>query len=261
MKNPILTYDSGFGGLSVLRHVLAAFPEADHLYVADDQVFPIGEWQDAPLIAHCVGTIGALIAAHDPRLVVIACNTASTLILPPLRAAFDLPFVGTVPAIKPAASETETGMVSVLATPGTVRRDYTRALMQTFASHCDVTLVGARHLAVLAEAYLANGQVDEAAVAAETAPCFQSKGDKRTDVIVLACTHYPLLLPVLEAVAPWPVKWIDPAPAIARRVRSLLPVFQGGTGERRFIMTSGADFPASAAQITAFPAPAAAALG
>lgn len=254
MKNPILTYDSGFGGLSVLRHVLHAFPQADHLYVADDLVFPIGEWQDAPLIDHCVATIGALIALHDPRLVVIACNTASTLILPPLRAAFDLPFVGTVPAIKPAASETETGMVSVLATPGTVRRDYTRALMQDFASHCNVTLVGACGLAVLAEAYLRDGRVDEAAVAAEIAPCFETRGDSRTDVIVLACTHYPLLLPVLKAVAPWPVKWIDPAPAIARRVQSLLPHLEGGTGQRRFIMTSGAEFPAKAAQIVAIPA-------
>ena len=127
-----------------------------------------------------------------------------------------------MPAIKPAAAQTRSGMISVLATPGTVRRDYTRALVDTFAGHVAVNLVGASGLAALAETYALAGAVDTALVADEIAPCFKVSGAARTDTVVLACTHYPLLLPVLKQVAPWPVHWIDPAGAIARRLDSLV---------------------------------------
>jgi len=245
---PVLTFDSGLGGLTVFRHLLSLLPEVDHLYVADDLSFPVGEWEDGALIEHCLKTIGALVERYRPRLVVIACNTESTLILGPLRHAFDLPFVGTVPAVKPAAEQTRSGLVSILATPGTVRRDYTRALMDTYASHCDVQLVGSGRLARLAEAYIRDGVIDEAAVVAEIMPCFVEKHGKRTDVIALACTHYPLLLPVFEKVAPWPVIWLDPAPAIARRAHTLLGEGVGGAGRRNYLMTSGKDFPVFAVQ-------------
>ena len=246
MMRPILTFDSGLGGLSVFRHLVAAAPKLDHIYVADDLSFPVGGWEEEALIEHCIKTIGGLISQYNPSLVVIACNTESTLIMDALRKKFDLPFVGTVPAVKPAASQTQTGLVSVLATPGTVKRDYTRALMDTYASHCRVTLVGASQLAMLAEAYMREGLVDEDAVLAEIEPCFVEDGDRKTDVVVLACTHYPLLLPVFEKLAPWPVFWLDPAPAIARQALVVLGGNTQGSGQRHYLTTSGAAFSMSA---------------
>jgi glutamate racemase len=131
--------------------------------------------------------------------------------------------VGVVPPIKPAAEATRSRLVSLLATPGTVARSYTRDLIAAYAESCAVTLVGSQNLAGYAEAELAGAPVDDAALAAEIAPCFTTAPDgRRTDVVCLACTHYPLLLPRLEALAPWPVTWIDPAPAIARRVVQLI---------------------------------------
>lgn len=246
MTRPVLTFDSGLGGLSVFRHLVAAASELDHVYVADDLSFPVGGWEADALIEHCVETIGGLISQYNPRLVVIACNTESTLIMGALRQKFDIPFVGTVPAVKPAAKKTQTGLVSILATPGTVKRDYTRALMDTYASHCRVNLVGAENLARLAEIYLREGDVDEAAILAEIEPCFIDDGESKTDVVVLACTHYPLLLPVLEKLAPWPVYWLDPAPAIARQALVILDGnIKGGAG-RQYLTTSGATFPMAA---------------
>lgn len=219
---PVLVFDSGVGGLSVARAIRAELPGLAIRYVADLAGFPYGDWDPQRLTSHCVALIGDLARAQPPCAVVIACNTASTLILPPLRAALDVPVVGTVPAIKPAAASTRTGVVAVLATPGTVRRDYTFDLIAQFAPDVAITLVGARRLARLAEEHMAGHPPDPAALAAEIAPCFVEKNGRRTDVIVLACTHYPLLLPELQAVAPWPVAWIDPAPAIARRLAGVL---------------------------------------
>jgi glutamate racemase len=221
----ILVFDSGLGGLTVLREIVAARPDAHYVYVADDAFFPYGHHGEAQIIARVVPLIGELIASHAPDLVVIACNTASTLVMSHLRSAYTLPFVGTVPAIKPACAQSRTKRVSVLGTKGTVQREYTRALIRDFAQGCEVTLVGSPELASLAENALSGNEVSDAAIAAELAPCFV--GDPhdaraRTDAIVLACTHYPLLLDRLIRLAPWPVDWIDPAPAIARRVSDLL---------------------------------------
>ncbi|MBP0573490.1 aspartate/glutamate racemase family protein, partial [Mycobacterium tuberculosis] len=141
--------------------------------------------------AHIVALVGRLIASHAPDLAVIACNTASTLVLPELRARHALPFVGTVPAIKTAAERTSSRLVSVLATPGTVKRDYTRALIDQFAADVAVTLVGSRQLARLAEMAIGGWPVADAAVAAEIGPCFVTEGSRCTDTVVLACTHYP----------------------------------------------------------------------
>ena len=237
----ILVFDSGIGGLSVAREIRAARPDAEIVYVADDAGFPYGDWEEAALTTRIVDLAGRLVAEHAPDLFVIACHTASTLVLPHLRAALPVTFVGTVPAIKPAASTTRSKLVSVLATPGTVKRDYTRALIDTYASHLEVTLVGSTRLARIAEDLLAGRKIDEAQVLAEIRPCFRRHGGRRTDRIVLACTHYPFLLEVFRRVAPWEVEWIDPAPAIARRVVQLLgparPQARPGAG--RAIFTSG----------------------
>ncbi|MFC0241485.1 glutamate racemase [Rhodopseudomonas telluris] len=220
----ILVFDSGLGGLTVLREVVKARPDARYVYVGDDAFFPYGQRSEEAVIGRVVPLMGELIEAHAPDLVVIACNTASTIALAPLRARYTVPFVGTVPAIKPACARSKTKRVSVLGTSATVRLEYTRALIRDFAQGCDVKLVGSANLATLAEAALGGGKVADEAILAEIAPCFVAGDgpDSRTDTIVLACTHYPLLLDRLVRLAPWPVEWIDPAPAIARRVVSLL---------------------------------------
>ncbi|MCP1914840.1 glutamate racemase [Bradyrhizobium sp. USDA 4509] len=221
----ILVFDSGLGGLTVLREIVRARPDAHYVYVADDAFFPYGHHGEDEIIARVVPLVGELIAAHAPDLVVIACNTASTLVMSHLRDAYPLPFVGTVPAIKPACASSKTKRVSVLGTRGTVKREYTRKLISDFAQGCEVTLVGSGELASLAEAALSGASVRDGDIAAELAPCFVGDGahdPARTDTVVLACTHYPLLLERLRRLAPWPVDWIDPAPAIARRVADLL---------------------------------------
>lgn len=222
-ERPVLLFDSGVGGLTVLREARVLMPDRRFVYVADDAGFPYGDWEEAALRARIVELFSKLIAEHDPEIAVIACNTASTLVLADLRAAFpDTPFVGTVPAIKPAAERTRSGLVSVLATPGTVKRQYTRDLIHEWAAKCHVRLVGSVRLAALAETYMREGFVDEEAVRAEIAPCFMEEGGRRTDIVVLACTHYPFLVNRMRKTAPWPVDWIDPAEAIARRALSLL---------------------------------------
>jgi glutamate racemase len=221
----ILIFDSGLGGLTVLREIVGARPDAHYVYVADDAFFPYGHHGEDQIIARVVPLIGDLIEAHAPDLVVIACNTASTLVMSHLRERYTVPFVGTVPAIKPACAQSRTKRVSVLGTKGTVQREYTRALIRDFAQGCEVTLVGSAELASLAEAALSGAEVSDAEISAELAPCFVGDGatdPARTDTIVLACTHYPLLMDRLVKLAPWEVDWIDPAPAIARRVSDLL---------------------------------------
>ncbi len=223
-EKPVLVFDSGIGGLTVLREARVLMPDRRFVYIADDAGFPYGGWEEEALRARIVALFGDFIAAHDPEIAVIACNTASTLVLDDLRRAYPaVPFVGTVPAIKPAAERTSSGLVSVLATPGTVKRAYTRDLIQSFASQCHVRLVGADRLASVAEAHIRGEKIDEALVAEQIAPCFIEKDGKRTDIVVLACTHYPFLANVFRRLAPWPVDWLDPAEAIARRTVSLLP--------------------------------------
>ena len=217
-------FDSGMGGLTVHAEIARSLPCAELIYLGDTAVFPYGRLTEDELVARVSLVIGAFIARHAPDLVVIACNTASTLALPVLRAEFPIPFVGTVPAIKPAVAASSTRRISVLATAGTVARDYTRELVATHAQDCQVKLVGAPRLASLAEAVLRGEEVADAEILEEIRPAFVDEDGARTDVAVLACTHYPLILDRLAALAPWPVTWIDPAPAIARRVAALIGV-------------------------------------
>ena len=219
----ILVFDSGLGGLTVYGEVVRLRPTARHVYVADDAIFPYGRLPEADLVARVHTIMEAVIAAYRPDIVVIACNTASTLVLPDLRARWpEIPFVGTVPAVKPAAEQSRTGLISVLATPGTVARDYTRDLIRDYAAHCRVTLVGSERLAPVAEAFMRGEMVDDLEIANEIAPCFVDEDGRRTDHVVLACTHYPLLRGHFERLTPWPVDFVDPAPAIARRVDHIL---------------------------------------
>jgi glutamate racemase len=210
--NPtILVFDSGLGGVTVYREIAAARPDVNFVYVADDAGFPYGAVAEPALVTRVVALIGELIATHEPDLVVIACNTASTLVLPALREKFSLPFIGTVPAIKPACAASVTRRVSVLATEATVAREYTRTLIRDFAQDCRVTLVGSRNLAAYAEAEMNGAPVSDEALRAEI------------------------------ALAPWPVDFVDPAPAIARRVTDLLGQVSAPSrkGTASAIFTSG----------------------
>lgn len=248
----ILVFDSGLGGLTVFREIHRARPDACYAYVADDAFFPYGAHDEAALAARVVPLMRDLIAAHAPDLAVIACNTASTLVLPQLRAQFKVPFVGTVPAIKPACTASKSRRVSVLGTEATVKREYTRALIRDFGQGCDVKLVGSARLAGFAETALRGEAVSDDDIAAEIAPCFVDKDGRRTDTVVLACTHYPLLRAQLERLAPWPVDWVDPAPAIARRVLELMgPAADKGRGGARAVFTSRREPPPALAQALA----------
>jgi len=220
---PVVVFDSGLGGLSVVRAIRALLPDLALAYIADDVAFPYGDMEPEALRAHIVEVTETVVAGLSPSAVVIACNTASTLVLEPLRDAHALPFVGTVPAIKPAAEQTRTGVVSVLATPATIERDYTRDLIERFASACHVRLVGAPGLARLAEDHIQGMEIDRDLIREQVRPCFHEVDGARTDIVVLACTHYPFLVEIMAADAPWPVTWLDPAPAIARRLADVLP--------------------------------------
>lgn len=231
MADPaLIVFDSGFGGLSVVHAVRAAGMDGPLVYVADHAGFPYGPRDDADVRARVVATCEAAAARAAaaglaPAGIVAACSTASTIALDDLRARFESPIVGVVPAVKPAAAASRSGMISVLATQGTARRAYLQDLIADFAGDAGVTVVGAPNLARIAEAVLAGDAADAPTIAADIAPAFVTDGARRTDVIALACTHYPLILDDLKAAAPWPVAWIDPAEAIARRIADVAPDF------------------------------------
>ncbi|SCX27818.1 glutamate racemase [Agrobacterium rosae] len=240
---PVLLLDSGIGGLTVLREARVLMPERSFIYVADDAGFPYGGWEESALTERLLSLFARLIETHNPEICIVACNTAFTLAGAALRAEFpDMTFVGTVPAIKPAAERTRSGLVSVLATPGTVKRAYTRDLIQSFASQCHVRLVGSENLARMAEAWIRGEPVSDEAVLAEISPCFIEEDGRRTDIVVLACTHYPFMANVFRRLAPWPVDWLDPAEAIARQARRKVELVEGAEHPEGFdvaIFTSG----------------------
>ncbi len=210
-----------------MREARMLMHDQPFVYVGDDAGFPYGEWAEEALTERITGLFETLMAEFEPDLAIIACNTASTLIMPALRARFNIPFVGIVPAIKPAAARTASGLISVLATPGTVKRRYTLDLIEQHASNVSVTLVGATKLARLAEEHLQGVEIDTHVLRSEIAPCFIEKDGKRTDIVTLGCTHYPFLVNEMRKLAPWPVDWLDPAEAVARQALRELHRTQG----------------------------------
>jgi len=216
----ILVFDSGVGGLSVLQAVRARLPGCDYFYACDNAAFPYGTKDEDTLVVRVEQVLKTVIAQTHPDVVVVACNTASTLVLPRIRSHFHDPVVGVVPAIKPAAAASRTGVFGLLGTPGTVARAYTQNLIDEFAPQCTVVRVGGAALVEMAEAKLRGATVDRDQIAAILAPLFVHPA---LDTVVLACTHFPLLHDELVAAAPRPVIWIDSGEAIARRVASLVP--------------------------------------
>ncbi|PZO75206.1 MAG: glutamate racemase [Sphingomonas hengshuiensis] len=217
---PILFFDSGVGGLSVVDPTRALLPTAPIVYAADSAGFPYGTRTEDEIAARVPALLGRLVERYRPRLVVIACNTASTIALPVVRAALDVPVVGTVPAIRVAAQASTTRVIGVLGTEATVRQPYVDDLAARFAADCTVLRHGSAALVELAEAALAGTPPPAGAVAAELAGLFDQPGGDRIDVIVNACTHFPLLADAMRALSPH-IAFVDGGPGIARRIVSL----------------------------------------
>lgn len=233
-RGRVLVFDSGVGGLTVAEEIRALGPGLAVHYAADTGFFPYGDKPDEALRDRLPRVAAALAAAVRPDVFVIACNTASTLALAEVRAALDIPVVGTVPAIKPAAHLTQTGTIGLLATPGTIRRAYTAGLIADFAQGKRVILHGSLELVRLAESHARGEDVPMAEFAAAQAPLFDADGGEAIDTVVLACTHFPLVRGQLIATAPRAVAYVDSGAAIARQTIRMLPAApvapgQGGT--------------------------------
>lgn len=218
---PILFFDSGLGGLTVLGPTRALLPTAPIVYAADYAGLPYGQKSEVELAARVPALLGRLVERYQPRLAVIACNTASTIALAHVRAALDLPIVGTVPAIKPAAALTASGVIGVLGTEATVRQPYVDDLSARFAADKKVLRHGSPGLVTGAEAKLRGEPFDPAIARRAIAGLRDQPGGAAMDVIVLACTHFPLLREELQAAAGDGVRLIDGAEGIARRIAHL----------------------------------------
>ena len=217
-----LIFDSGVGGLSVVGKIRERLPHLQLSYVADDIFRPYGAKTETQLKARLPRLLWELTETVQPDLVVMACNTASTTALSEIRAVLDIPVIGVVPAIKPAAATSRTKTIAVLGTPGTVQRRYVDELINDFASDCRVILQGSLNLVDIAEKKLAGKTVDLEWIKTELTPMFNGRHGANIDAVVLACTHFPLLRDELKASVTQSVQWIDSGDAIARRVEEVL---------------------------------------
>ena len=218
---PIIVFDSGVGGLSVLSHIRATLPAASIVYAADNGGYPYGTKSEGEIAARVPALLGRLAERYKPRLIVIACNTASTIALAHVRAALDLPVVGTVPAIKPAALASKTRVIGVLGTDATVRQAYVDNLVAEFASDCVVIRHGSARLVDIAEAKLRGVSPDPDEMRAIMADMYSQDGGARLDQLVLACTHFPLLSEEIATASPAGVTLVDSGVGIARRAAFL----------------------------------------
>ena len=214
---PLLFFDSGIGGLSVLKAVQTALPNAPIVFAADYAGLPYGTKTEAEISARVPALLGRLVERYQPRLVTIACNTACTIALSHVRAALDVPVVGTVPAIKPAAEVTHTGVLGLLGTAATVRQAYVDKLHADHAPGMILLRHAAPELVSAAEAKMRGEAVDPGIYARAIAGLTDQRGGHRLDVTVLGCTHFPLVEDELLAAAPH-MKFVDGAAGIARRI-------------------------------------------
>ncbi len=220
-QRPILVFDSGVGGLSILGHIRKLLPRAPIVYAADNGGHPYGTKSEAEIAARVPALLGRLVERYRPRIIVIACNTAATIALAHVRAALDLPVVGTVPAIKPAALASKTRAIGVLGTKATVRQPYVDKLVEEFGDDCIVIRHGSAELVGMAEAKLRGTPPDPDAMAAVMDMLFSQEGGDQVDQLVLACTHFPLLAEEIAAASPAGVTLVDSGEGIARRTAHL----------------------------------------
>ncbi|RZA04595.1 MAG: glutamate racemase [Moraxellaceae bacterium] len=218
----ILVFDSGVGGLSIVHEIQQKLPFVSIIYASDNAFFPYGTKGEAELTARVERVFHKLTSTYTVDIIVVACNTASTLTLPHIRSHFLQPIVGVVPAIKPAAMKSKSQIIGLLATPATVARTYTHNLIREYAPHANVISVGSSELVYIAEQKLRGEKITAQQIQPILQPFFDHPQGKNMDVLVLACTHFPLLRDELAALFPAQVQLIDSGEAIARRVASLL---------------------------------------
>lgn len=220
-NSPILLFDSGFGGLTVLGAVRKLLPDAPIIYAADTAGLPYGTKSEAEVAARVCGLLGRMAERYHPRLICIACNTASTIALGMVRDVLEVPVVGTVPAIKPAAALTQTGVIGLLGTAATIRQRYVDDLEAEHAKGKRLIRHAAPELVELAEKKLRGSKVDPAVIADTVAKLRSHADGDKIDTVVLACTHFPLLEDELRAAMGPDVRFIDGAQGIARRIAHL----------------------------------------
>lgn len=213
--------DSGIGGLSICQPIIARFPQLSLHYLSDNAAYPYGT-KSREFLEERVHTLcKSMHMQTEIDAIIVACNTASTVVLPRLRKTFSIPVIGVVPAIKTAAQVTQSNHFALLATPGTVEREYTKDLIQEFASDKQVILFGTRELVDLVESYYRSGNLDQKQLETILAPLLNHPKAQKIDQVVLGCTHFPLIRNRLEQLAKhW--QWIDSGPAIAARLEDLL---------------------------------------
>ena len=221
-NRPILLFDSGVGGLTVLAALRELMPDAPVIYAADQAGLPYGTKSEAQIAARVAGLLGRMCERYDPRLACIACNTASTIALGMVRDVLEIPIVGTVPAIKPAAAITKTGVIGLLGTEATIRQGYVDNLEKEFASGKHLLRHAAPGLVEAAEAKLRGLPIDQAAIQHAADALLAMENGDRIDTVVLACTHFPLLVEELSESFGPNVKFIDGAAGIARRIQYLM---------------------------------------
>ncbi|PWC15350.1 glutamate racemase [Brenneria corticis] len=220
----VLVFDSGVGGLSVYDEIRQLLPDLHYIYAFDNEAFPYGEKPQQFIIERVVKIVGAIQQQHQLSLVVIACNTASTISLPALRERFTFPVVGVVPAIKPAAKLTRNGVVGLLATRATVQRSYTHELIARFANDCRILSLGSAELVALAEAKLQGETIATEDLQKILRPWLRLA--EPPDTVVLGCTHFPLLAQELRLALPDGTRLVDSGSAIARRTAWLVANFE-----------------------------------
>lgn len=221
LSDSILVIDSGVGGLSICQSILEQQPFLQIIYFSDSAYFPYGLLSEEELSNRLKFIVEKMLSLHAPKLVVLACNTVSTLVLPELRSLFSIPFVGVVPAIKPAAQQSQSKRIGLLATPATVKRPYTDQLIHDYAQGCEVIKVGTNELVVQAEGLLTDQAVNLEKIDQALAPLRDETRQPKVDTVVLGCTHFPFLKQYLQELMPG-VAWIDSGRAIANRVTNLL---------------------------------------
>ncbi len=218
VSGPIGIFDSGVGGLSVLRAVREILPSESLIYLADQAHVPYGPRSLEQVRAFSEG-ITRYLLAQDAKLVVVACNTASAAALHHLRQVFpQVPFVGMEPAVKPAAERTQSGVVGVLATPATFQGELFASVVERFANGVTVLQDTCPGLVMEIDA----GHFDTPKVRAILERALKPMLAQGIDTVVLGCTHFPFVIPTIESIVGPGVRVIDPAPAIARQVERLL---------------------------------------
>jgi glutamate racemase len=235
-----LVFDSGVGGLTIADELRKAAPDWVVDYAADSGFFPYGVKTDEELRARLPQLCATLANVARPDVLVIACNTASTLSLADIRAKAGMPVIGTVPAIKPAAEQTKTGVIGILATPGTVRRAYLDDLEKQFAVGKTVIRRGTAGLVDIAERAVRGQGIDQDQVAYAVRPLFDPPEGARIDIVVLACTHFPLIRDAIQLACPPGVRLIDTSEAVARQAMRVAPDLPRPAGDPVAYVTGGA---------------------